>query len=314
MAQKTIDDTQTFYHHIKELRKRLFFSALSLLAGAGIAYVFRTEIITYLKSPLSEALYYTTPAGGFNFVMKICFVSGLFLAIPVIAFNAVRFLQPALDKNISQKQVATVTGLSMVMAVMGAAFAFLVIVPVSLHFFLGFVTDGIKPLLSANDYLSFVLNSLIAFIIIFQLPIVILFINHIKMIPTKKMLKYERHIIVGSLVIALILPFTYDPLTQFLIALPIVALYNLSILLVWFVNRKRIRIQNIPSVVKRPAHMTRITAAPIAKKPLSPTKKPLPKKVSMEFRVSPPVHPKKMTKKTTDKNFLDLSAAKKPKH
>ena len=213
-----------------------------LLVGGGIGYYFHTPLVKVLKAPLHGPLYYTSPAGGFNFIMKICFMIGTSLALPVLIYNLAAFVQPAFANHFRQKDVRLVTLFSFFLAIAGAAFAFFAIVPISLHFFKGFDSAGVTSLISANDYLNFVINTIITFMIMFQMPVLMLFINRVKPLSIKKLLKYEKFVIAGSAIIALLLPFTYDPLTQFLVALPAIVLYNISILLVFMINSKKRRV------------------------------------------------------------------------
>ncbi len=250
-------------HHVNELRIRLLWPVLFLLVGGGIGYALHTSLIKLLRTPLNQALYYSSPAGNFNFIMKISFIIGIVLALPVLVYNIVRFVQPVFSTKVKQKHVYYLALFSLVLAIAGAAFAFYVVVPMSLHFFFGFNVDGVKPLLAADDYLNFVLNCIVTFIVVFQIPLLMLFINRIKPLPPKKLLKLEKYVIVGSLAIALILPFSYDPLTQFLIALPIIGLYNTSLLLVWLVNRKRPENESLASV-QQPVANLRALHMPLA--------------------------------------------------
>jgi sec-independent protein translocase protein TatC len=239
MDGQVIEGQLTFAGHINELRRRLSWPALILVAGAGMGYVFHDAIIRFLQAPLHQTLYYNTPAGGFNFIMKVCFILGITLAIPVLIYNIISFIEPAVEKKITRRIITMVTALSLTLGLAGAAFAYFVVLPVSLKFFGNVNISGVKPLIAADDYLNFALTCIVSFILLFQIPLLVLFINHIKPMSPRKLLKYEKHVIVGSLVIALVLPFTYDPLTQFLIALPIVILYNLSVMMVWMANRER---------------------------------------------------------------------------
>lgn len=227
----------TFFDHVKELRRRLTWSAVIFMLGGGLGYLYHQPIINFLKRPLYGPLYYDSPAGNFNLIMEVCLLVGLFFALPVLIYNIVRFIEPALAKLLKRRHLSLVTLMGFVLAAMGAVFAYVIVLPMSLHFFQGFKVDGVKALISASSYLNFVIKCLISFMIIFQLPLLILFINFVKPLPPKRLLKYEKYVIVGSLVVAVILPFTYDPITQFVIALPIILLYNMSIVLVWGVNR-----------------------------------------------------------------------------
>jgi len=239
MDGQTLESHLTFSGHINELRRRLMWPALLLFVGGTVGYVFHRAIISFLQAPLNQTLYYSTPAGGFNFIMKICFVLGAAIAVPALIYNIIAFIEPAVEKKITRKLITIVTVLSLTLGFIGAAFAYLVVLPMSLKFFGGVNVANVKPLLAADDYLNFTLTCIASFMFLFQIPLLVLFINHIKPMSPRKMLKYERHVIVGSLVIALVLPFTYDPLTQFLIAVPIIILYNLSVIMVWYANREK---------------------------------------------------------------------------
>lgn len=230
MARKR--QPRTFLEHIHELRKRLFVSGVAFLVGAIVAYIERVRILSYLHQPFNQVLYYTSPAGAFNLAMKISVLGGIIFLLPVLSYNLVSFAQPALTHQFSRRGLRLISLLTILLAAGGAAFAYYCVVPMSLSFFGKFNTAGFRSLISATDYINFVINCLIAFVVIFQIPLLILLIDKIKPLPPKRLLHFERHVIVASLLIALILPFTYDPLTQFLIAAPMIALYNMSIILV----------------------------------------------------------------------------------
>lgn len=225
-------DTVTMLDHIKELRLRLFVVVGVLVVGGVLGYVFFEPILQWLISPLASSLYYTTPAGSFNFVMKIIAVTGITVAIPVIIYHVIMFVRPALPAVFSRPRIMGYTGLSVLLALTGAAFAFYVILPGALHFFAGFQVDGLSALIGADAYLSFVTNMLITFVLVFQIPLLLVIIDHIKPLQPKKLLKAEKYVILGGLVISFFVPFALDLTTSLLIATPIVLLYNLSILMV----------------------------------------------------------------------------------
>lgn len=236
--QNTDKQKQTISEHLNELRSRIVKSALVFFVFGGVGYVLHNQLISLLRKPLHQTLYYNSPAGGFTFVMKICMLTGILAAVPVVVYNLVSFIQPALNGALLRRQIRQFTMLSIVLAAAGVVFAYLMILPMSLHFFQGFQVAGVKSLISADDYLSFVINCMITFVLVSQIPLLILIIDRITPLPPSKLLHYERHVIVGALAIAIILPFTYDPVTQFVVAIPIVVLYNLSILLLWLVRRQ----------------------------------------------------------------------------
>lgn len=231
-AVKKERSTTTLGDHLRELQLR-FLACGGVLTVAGVVvFQFYTQILAFLTAPLGEHLYYTSPAGGFTFVMKICMAGALIITVPFIFFNAIMFIRPAFKDILSLKKVAFVTTTSTVLALSGAAFAYYCILPGSLIFFKGFRVSGLSALISADSYLSFLTSMIITFILIFQIPLIIGFIDTIKPLSPRKLLKLEKYVVIGSLVIALLAPFTYDFVTSILIAVPIIVLYNLSIGLV----------------------------------------------------------------------------------
>jgi sec-independent protein translocase protein TatC len=254
-------------HHVKEIQVRLLITVAVLIAGMALGYVFYEQLFHFIKAPLGGPLHYTSPAGSFSFVVKICLMVGVIVALPVAVYNAIMFVQPALKQRLSRIRVYTTTLLSLVFAALGASFAFLVIIPLALRFFYKFQVDGLIALISADDYLKFVVNVILAFVIIFQLPLLISLIDHIRPLPPMKLLKAEKYVIVGSLVIALVVPFAVDPMVQLLIASPIIVLYNLSILVVVIqraLRRRKTRPEQTPEAFHSSA------GVPVAQRRASP--------------------------------------------
>jgi len=236
-----MEKSETFHDHVNELKKRIFWVFFAVSVSAILGYVFRVPIISFLDKPLGQTLYYTTPGGSFNFVVKVAGIFGVFIAVPVLVYQIIKFLEPAINQKIKTSKLIKVMVLSMMLAFFGAAFAFYVIIPTSLHFFSGFATNTIKPLISANDYINYVTNSILCFAILFQIPLLIDFIDHISPIKPSKLLKYQKHVVVGALIIAILLPFSYDPISQFIVAVPIIVLYYASAAMLYFKNKKTFR-------------------------------------------------------------------------
>lgn len=218
--------------HIRELQKRILVSVIALMGAGVLVYFFYEPLLNILRSPLGAPLYYTSPAGSFAFIMKICFMGGLAIAMPVLTYNLVMFVRPAFKEALSLKRVYLTAATSSLLAVLGAAFGFLFILPGTLHFFGGYQVGGLSALISADSYLSFVINIIVTFVLVFQLPLLIGFIDLIKPLTPKKLFGYEKWVILGSLIISLVVPFSYDLVTSLLVALPIIILFNLSIIVV----------------------------------------------------------------------------------
>ena len=234
-----MNSSETFHDHVRELRNRLLVVLICVANFSVLGYIGRNLIINFIHRPLGTQLYYTTPAGAFNLMMKISIIVGVFLTIPILLYNVIRFMEPALTKKLSKKHIHTTIFFSCLLAVVGAAFGYFILLPLSLHFFGGYSSKNIAPLLSANDYFNYVINLIIAFAILFQIPLIMDFINRIKPFKPKQLIKYQKYVIVSAIVIAIVLPFTYDPITQFVVAIPIIALYYLSVIIITINNRPR---------------------------------------------------------------------------
>ncbi len=282
--------SQTFHDHIKELRRRIMWIVLAIGITAGISYALRVSLIRILQKPLGATLFYTSPAGSFNFIIKLSTIIGLFVALPVIIYQLLRFIEPALPINIKRSTMFKLISASFLLALGGIAFGYFYMVPMSLHFFAGYSTDQIKPLISANEYLSYLMGNLTIFALMFQIPLVVLFINWIKPTRPRKLLRYQRHVIVGSFALAVVLPFTYDPISQFIVAIPIIVLFYLSVILLWAANRGRIYPGEAspavsPILPTPPAPYTEPMLVPV----LTPTINNRPRSIAVEGFVSRPV-------------------------
>jgi sec-independent protein translocase protein TatC len=219
----------TVNDHIRELVVRLLVSLAVMGIAGTVVFFFYGPILSFLSSPLGAPLYYSNPAGSFSFVMKICVTGASIIAIPVLIFNIIMFLRPAFEKTLSMKRILITTATSTFLAISGAAFAFYVILPGSLKFFKGFQVSGLHALISADSYLGFITNMIIMFVFVFQIPLLIIFIDHVKPLKPISMIKKGKWVVIGAIVLTIIQPFTYDFMTSVLIALPIIALYYLSV-------------------------------------------------------------------------------------
>lgn len=120
--------------HLRELQKRFIISAIALvIAGVAVYFVYE-PVLNLLRSPLGAPLYYSTPAGSFEFVMQICLMGALAVTIPILVYNIIMFIRPAFEKSLPLHKVYLTTVLSAFLALAGAAFGFLVIIPGALHF------------------------------------------------------------------------------------------------------------------------------------------------------------------------------------
>jgi sec-independent protein translocase protein TatC len=239
---KVTSGDQTLLDHVRELQKRLIATVAVFVVGSVIGYLLFEQIVDILRAPLGQELYYSTPAGSLGFIVKICTMVGVAFALPTLVYNIMMFLRPAFGRAMSIKQAYFLAAGSVVLAFSGIAFGYYLIIPGALHFFAGFQFNGLTALITADSYLSFVTNVIITFIIVFQIPLLMLLIDRIKPLTPKKLFASEKYVILAGLIISLFMPFAFDLSTSLLIALPIIVLYNISIfVIIWQHNYSKRR-------------------------------------------------------------------------
>lgn len=222
----------SFLDHLDELRKSLF-RALIGLALATVALYFVTPWIQELLiAPFiareGAKLSLLTPTEGFVVSLKISLVAGLFVSAPWIFYQLWLFVAPGLFEN-ERKMVLPVVFFSSFNFLLGAAFAWFVL-PYATRFFLGFSTQTVENLWSLGKYLDFILRMFLAFGIVFELPILIYFLARFGIVTPSLLRKYRRHAYILVLIAASIIT-PPDVFTQIILALPMVILYEISILL-----------------------------------------------------------------------------------
>lgn len=231
----------TALEHLHELWLRLAGSLLVMAVGGSLTYLFRLQIIKFLQRPLHEQLYYTSPMGSFQFVMQVCLLCGFILALPLLIYNVLRFVEPAFESRFSRSLLLAVIGASLGLAAAGIAFGYYLTLPVALQFFSSVGTSTLHPLITINEYFSFVVGYVATFAVVFQLPLLILFINRIRPLKPGGLSRPRKHVYVGAFTVSLIMPSSPDPLSQVSLAIPIIVLYEVSVVLVWYVNRRAAR-------------------------------------------------------------------------
>ena len=232
-AQSTLMD------HLNELRGRLLCTVGVFIIGAAVGYLVRVDIIRYLQSPLHESLYYTTPTGSFEFVMQVSGLIGLIAALPVLVYNLLRFLEPALPQRLSKAMLALVVVLSFALAMTGVAFAYYVSLPTALHFFGSIGSNTLRPLISIEQYFRFVFAYLTTFAVVFQLPLLILLLDRMTPLSPGGLRKGRKFVVAGAFGVALIMPSAPDPISQIILALPIIILFEASLAVVWVRSLQR---------------------------------------------------------------------------
>jgi sec-independent protein translocase protein TatC len=249
-----------FLDHLEELRWRIIWSVLAVLVGSGIGIfaVIELDVVNLLKAPLYDAfaeLSATRPeladalgAGGlvftnltdpFFFVIRVGIAVGVLLASPVVAYHVWAFLAPALEER-ERRVIIPSLYLGLGLFAAGVAMAYFVALPLTIRFLLGFGAELFTPLLSADAYLAMVWRLLLVFGLVFELPVVVMILSALGLVTPAFLRSRRRHAIVGLAVLsAVMVPGDVAVLTLLLLV-PMIALYELSILLSTIARRERI--------------------------------------------------------------------------
>ena len=217
----------TLVGHLDELRRRLIISVVAIAAGTLGAYTVVEELMRFLVAPAGK-LYFMSPAEGFFAYLKIAIVAGFMVALPVVLWQVWRFVAPALTSNEKRWGLLLVPG-SAILFFLGVLFAFVLVWPAAVKFFLGFGNESLMPMISLGQYLSFLLSFLLPFGVIFNLPLLLLVLAKMGIINSAVLAKHRKMMILGAFVAGGIITPTPDVLTQTMMAMPIILFYEASI-------------------------------------------------------------------------------------
>ena len=229
--------------HLEELRWRLVKCVIAIAVGFVGTYAFSEKIFNFLVSPLVKVmpeksqLIYTSLPEAFLTYLKVSFFAGLILATPVILYQIWKFVMPGLYEK-ERKYVLPFVLVATVFFFTGSSFAFFVVFPLGFAFFLGFSTDTISALPSMKEYLSLSMKLLFAFGITFELPVIMFFLAKMGLVNHVTLRKKRKYAILIVVVVAALLT-PPDVISQILLAIPLIALYEVSIWVTYLVRRKK---------------------------------------------------------------------------
>jgi sec-independent protein translocase protein TatC len=230
----TEPDKQPFTAHLEELRSRMIKCFIAVGVGFLLSYVFKEQIFHVLTMPLvgvmkpGEFLIYTNLPEAFFTFLKAAFISGLMLASPVILYQFWMFVAPGLyDKE--RRMVMPILFLSTFFFVGGALFGYFVVFPIGFEFFLSFASETIRPMPSMKEYLGFASKLLLAFGLVFELPLVITFMARLGIVSVAQLKKNRKYAILLFFVASALLT-PPDVITQIFMAFPMMLLYEISII------------------------------------------------------------------------------------
>ncbi len=225
-----------FTEHLTELRDRLIRAFIAVGVGFVAAYAFKEKLFEILTAPLVKAMgesgnaqmIFTGLPEAFFTYLKVSFLAGIVVATPVLFYEFWMFVSPGLYRN-EKKYLLPVVVLSVFFFLLGSSFGYFVVFPYGFQFFLGFANETIQAMPSMKEYLSFASKMLLAFGFVFELPLVLTFMARMGLVTVDFLSKNRKYALLLFFVgAALITP--PDVVTQIMMALPLMLLYEISII------------------------------------------------------------------------------------
>jgi len=232
------NEKMPFTSHLEELRTRLIRVFTVVAALFVVCYFFKERLFRILTAPLEDILpdkgsmIFTSLPEAFFTYLKVSFFAAVLLSSPYILYQIWKFVSPGLYEK-EKRYVAPFVISSTIFFIGGALFAYYIVFPFGFRFFLAFGTEFIKPMLSVREFLSFSMKVLLAFGVVFELPIFMFFLAKIGIVNSRMLVKNRKYAILLAFVAAAILT-PPDVVTQVLMAIPLLILYEIS---VWVVRR-----------------------------------------------------------------------------
>ncbi|NOZ23861.1 MAG: twin-arginine translocase subunit TatC [Planctomycetes bacterium] len=231
----------TFGEHLEELRYRIIISLVAVLVAFVFCWVFRIPLMNVLAAPhqktmramgFSPDLKITAYQEAFITLMKVCFISALFISSPVVIYEMWMFVAAGLYEH-EKRYVYIFAPISLGSFLLGMLFGYFILIPFGLRFLLMVVGDIASPIIKISDYVSLLMLLTLVLGIVFQLPLVLLFLVKIDLITPETLRRERRYAILAAFIIAAILT-PPDPGTQMMLAIPTIALYEIGILIAAF--------------------------------------------------------------------------------
>lgn len=248
-------EEMTLFEHLNELRSRLFKSAVAIVGGFVVGFIFREPVLDILRQPYCNlpdtlrtnigsqgadcTLVILRPLDAFFISVKAAAVVAVVVAAPTVSYQIWRFVTPGL-RPIERRYAVPFILASQVLFVGGAWLSYLLI-PKALQLLLQFAGEGITPVLSASEYLSFVLQTMIAFGAAFEFPLILIMLVLMGVVGVDGLRSSRRVAYFGTFVASAVITPTGDPVTMSVLALPLIVFYEVTIVVAKVVAGRRAR-------------------------------------------------------------------------
>lgn len=237
------DKEMNFIEHLDEIRSRLIRSGIALIVVMALCALFADTLVNeVLIAPLKNSsdtvvLQNLVPYGQISLYLQVIFFSGFILAFPFLVHQIWQFVLPGLKQKERSATRFVIAFISLSFFA-GVAFGYFIFMPISLKFFAGFGTPLIENNIAVQDYVSFFIGALLTAGLVFELPFISYILSKIGLLTPAFMRFYRKHAIVTLLILAAVVTPSTDVVTQLVIAVPMILLYEVSIGISGYVNRK----------------------------------------------------------------------------
>src|SRR5271167_3144664 len=233
----------SFLEHLEELRRRIIYGFLYVVAGLCICWGFHEHIFAIMQKPiivalanhhLDQKLVYLNPTDPFNMYLKVSFLAGIFVASPFVLYQVWAFIAPGLYRN-ERRYILPFMVSTVGLFLAGGAFGYKMVYPAALDFLIGYGAQ-FQPMITIGEYTSLFLTIIVGMGIVFEMPILIFFLSLFGIVSAGWMWRNLRYSILVIFIIAAIVTPTTDILNMCIFAAPMVALYVASIGVAWLVH------------------------------------------------------------------------------
>ncbi len=225
--------------HLEEIRKRIIICGISLILGSLVTFSFADYIRRILIIPAGNiTLIYTNPSEAFLANVRVAVFTGIIVSMPVIIYQFLAYILPALYKE-ERKTLLTILFGMIFMFTCGIVFSYKIAFPITIKFFLQFTADDLIPLYTITEYISFVSKFLLVFGFIFLLPILFLGLSYMNLVTPEILVSIRRYVILGLAIFAAVIT-PPDVVSQIMVLVPLLVLYEVGIILVRITRKKKV--------------------------------------------------------------------------
>lgn len=241
-ARKSPDE-MTFLEHLEDLRKRLFYSFVAIIVAVIPSWMFSRQLYAILARPVTQylpegtKLAFTTLTAPFMLYLKVSFLAALFITSPFVFYQLWMFVSPGLYQK-EKRYVIPFVFFTTFFFSLGALFGYFIVFPWACRFFLTLGRD-FQPVITVDQYFSFALKVLLGIALVFELPTLVYFLSKIGILTSRWMVKNFQYAVLAAFIIAAVITPTPDMITQSIVAVPMIALYGISILIAMVVGRNK---------------------------------------------------------------------------